>query len=219
MPRGLLLGQFTLVLFAFFTIALNAGIPPGAAAVGHSDEPLLLGFRTIFGNGIAARGLALVGCAGLAASFHAIIYAVWPPDLFVVSRRLLSHLALSHPHHPSNAWPRSDGGLHHRLSRGSRNFSIWSKQPRRSYPSEHGRLRSSHRLPPPDDLLHSAPNRIPKHSEALQKQARCSRCLACGYHFRCNACNARAQPRLPARNNRRINLVSSRRLVFCSSRA
>ena len=85
MPRGLLLGQFTLVLFAFFTIALNAGIPPGAAAVGHSDEPLLLGFRTIFGNGIAARGLALVGCAGLAASFHAIIYA-YGRQIFSLSR-------------------------------------------------------------------------------------------------------------------------------------
>jgi ethanolamine permease len=75
MPRGLLLGLGTLVLFAFLTIVLNAGIAPGAKAVGTSDEPLLLAFRTIFGAGAASRALALAACAGLAASFHAIIYA------------------------------------------------------------------------------------------------------------------------------------------------
>jgi ethanolamine permease len=36
---------------------------------------LLLGFRTIFGPFALARLLALFACAGLAASFHAIIYA------------------------------------------------------------------------------------------------------------------------------------------------
>ena len=75
MPRGLLLGQATLVVFAFLTIALNSGIAPGAVAVGTSEEPLFLGFRTIFGNGATARVLALAGCAGLVASFHAIIFA------------------------------------------------------------------------------------------------------------------------------------------------
>ena len=75
MPKAMLLGLATLVAFAFLTIGLNAGIAPGAAAVGRSDEPLFLGFRTIFGNGVTARLLALAGCAGLIASFHAIIFA------------------------------------------------------------------------------------------------------------------------------------------------
>src|SRR5439155_11146850 len=75
MPRGLWLGLATLVLFAFLTIILNAGIEPGAVLVGQSDEPLLLGFRTIFGSGAAVKLLALFACTGLAASFHAIIYA------------------------------------------------------------------------------------------------------------------------------------------------
>ncbi len=75
MPKGMLLGLATLVLFAFLTVILNAGIAPGAKEVSRSDEPLFLGFRTIFGNGTAARLLALVGCVGLAASFHAIIFA------------------------------------------------------------------------------------------------------------------------------------------------
>ena len=75
MPKGMLLGLATLVVFAFLTIGLNAGIAPGTAVVGTSEEPLFLGFRTIFGNGATARLLALAGCAGLIASFHAIIFA------------------------------------------------------------------------------------------------------------------------------------------------
>ncbi len=75
MPRGMLLGLATLVVFAFLTIILNAGIAPGASAVGVSEEPLFLGFRTIFGKGATASILALAGCAGLVASFHAILFA------------------------------------------------------------------------------------------------------------------------------------------------
>ena len=75
MPKGLWLGLGTLVVFAFLTVILNAGIEPGAAMVGRSDEPLLLGFRTIFGPFALAKVLALFACTGLAASFHAIIYA------------------------------------------------------------------------------------------------------------------------------------------------
>jgi ethanolamine permease len=75
MPKGMLLGLATLVLFAFLTVILNAGIAPGTKEVSRSGEPLFLGFRTIFGNGAAARLLALIGCVGLVASFHAIIFA------------------------------------------------------------------------------------------------------------------------------------------------
>ncbi|MDQ1471161.1 MAG: ethanolamine permease [Bryobacterales bacterium] len=75
MPKGLWLGLATLVVFAFLTVVLNAGIEPGSAVVGRSDEPLLLGFRTIFGPFALAKVLALFACTGLAASFHAIIYA------------------------------------------------------------------------------------------------------------------------------------------------
>jgi len=75
LPKGMLLGLATLILLAFLTVILNAGIAPGASEVGRSGEPLFLGFRTIFGNGAAARGMALIGCAGLIASFHAIIFA------------------------------------------------------------------------------------------------------------------------------------------------
>jgi ethanolamine permease len=75
MPTGILAGLATLILFAFLTVILNAGIAPGARDLGRSPEPLFLGFRTIFGNGATARILALLGCTGLVASFHAIIFA------------------------------------------------------------------------------------------------------------------------------------------------
>jgi ethanolamine permease len=75
MPKGMLLGLATLILFAFLTVILSAGIAPGTKAVSRSDEPLFLGFRTIFGNGTTARFLALIGCLGLVASFHAILFA------------------------------------------------------------------------------------------------------------------------------------------------
>ncbi len=75
MPKGMLLGLATLILFAFLTVILNAGIAPGTSEVGRSDEPLFLAFQTIVGDNTAARGLALIGCAGLIASFHAIIFA------------------------------------------------------------------------------------------------------------------------------------------------
>ncbi len=75
MPGAMMLGLATLVVFAFLTIVLNAGIAPGAAVVGRSDEPLFLALRTVFGSGATARILAFAGCAGLIASFHAIIYA------------------------------------------------------------------------------------------------------------------------------------------------
>ena len=74
LPRALLWGMWTLIAASILTLALNAGIAPGAAAVGMSEEPLLLGFATIFG-GAPEWLLALAAIAGLAASFHAIVYA------------------------------------------------------------------------------------------------------------------------------------------------
>ena len=85
MPRGILLGLLTLIVCAFLTLFLNAGIAPGAQQIGLSDEPLLLGFRTIFGNGIGTKVLALLAVAGLIASFHTIIYA-YGRNIYSLSR-------------------------------------------------------------------------------------------------------------------------------------
>ena len=75
MPKGILSGLITLILCSFLTVILNSGIEPGAAKVGVSTEPLFLGFRAIFGEGMRAKLLALFACTGLLASFHTIIYA------------------------------------------------------------------------------------------------------------------------------------------------
>ena len=74
MPRGIMLGFLTLVIAAFLTLFLNSGIAPGADEVSRSNEPLFLGFKTIFGEGIAPY-LSLIAVAGLVASFHTIIFA------------------------------------------------------------------------------------------------------------------------------------------------
>ncbi len=75
MPRGILWGLFTLVICAVFTLVISSGMPPGAAALSTSDEPLFACFRTIFGAGLGAKALALVAVSGLIASFHSIIFA------------------------------------------------------------------------------------------------------------------------------------------------
>ncbi len=49
-------------------------MPDGSFAYGTSGEPILDGFRAIFGNGWA-KVLALFAVLGLVASFHAIIFA------------------------------------------------------------------------------------------------------------------------------------------------
>ncbi|MCP3919912.1 MAG: ethanolamine permease [bacterium] len=104
MPRGILLGLFTLILCAVLTLFLNAGIPPGAAAVGASDEPLFLAFQTIFGDGIGSKLLALVAVAGLIASFHTIVYA-YGRNIYSLSRSgyfpkwlSVTHASRSTPH-------------------------------------------------------------------------------------------------------------------------
>jgi ethanolamine permease len=94
MPRGILLGILTLCISATLIVFLNSGIGivrevtsvdpitnlevttriTGAFALGSSGEPLLDGFRTIYG-GTAAKLLALLAVIGLIASLHTIIYA------------------------------------------------------------------------------------------------------------------------------------------------
>mgnify|MGYP001825419479 CR=1 FL=1 len=85
LPRGLLYGLLTLVVAAFLTLFLNAGIAPGSEALGSSAEPLFEGFKTIFGAGLGAKLLALVAVTGLVASFHSIIFA-YGRQIFSLSR-------------------------------------------------------------------------------------------------------------------------------------
>lgn len=75
MPKGIIAGMFTLTVSAFMIVWLNpslAGV--GSHALGASSEPLLDGFKAIYGDNIA-KLLALVAVLGLVASFHTIIFA------------------------------------------------------------------------------------------------------------------------------------------------
>jgi ethanolamine permease len=89
MPKGIMLGMFTLIVLGFLVLIINPAIPVtrqitdasgvattvhGAFALGTSSEPILDGFRAIFGED-AAGALALAAVIGLVASFHAIIFA------------------------------------------------------------------------------------------------------------------------------------------------
>lgn len=75
MPRGILAGIFTLIVSAFMVLWLNPSIAGiGSHALAKSGEPLLDGFKAIYGDG-TAKTLALVAVLGLVASFHTIIFA------------------------------------------------------------------------------------------------------------------------------------------------
>ena len=76
MPRGIIVGMLTLVVSAFMIVLLNPSvIGVGAHKLGTSGEPLLDGFRAIYG-GLGAKTLGLVALVGLIASFHTIIFAM-----------------------------------------------------------------------------------------------------------------------------------------------
>ena len=85
LPRALAGSLATLVATAFLMLFANAGLPPGAAEVGASVDPLFLGFRAIFGSAIQAKVLALIAVVGLIASFHSIIYA-YGRNIYALSR-------------------------------------------------------------------------------------------------------------------------------------
>lgn len=75
MPRGIIAGIFTLILSAFMILWLNSSvIGIGSYKLATSAEPLLDGFKAIYGEGIA-KTLSLVAVIGLVASFHTIIFA------------------------------------------------------------------------------------------------------------------------------------------------
>lgn len=74
MPKGIMLGMATLIVSAFMILWLNSSVANGAFGLSTSLEPLLDGFKAIYGTGLA-KLLAGVAVIGLIASFHTIIYA------------------------------------------------------------------------------------------------------------------------------------------------
>ncbi len=83
-PRGSLMGMFTLLATAFVVLVLNPGVV-GAEKLSGSGEPILDGFRAIFPNSSIASLLALFALAGLVASFQGIMFAAGR-NLYSLSR-------------------------------------------------------------------------------------------------------------------------------------
>ncbi len=81
MPAGIILGMLTLIASAIAVLIINPSINGiGSFALGKSGEPILDGFRAIYGDAAVmglpiAKVLALAAVVGLVASFHTIIYA------------------------------------------------------------------------------------------------------------------------------------------------
>lgn len=96
MPKGLIAGIVTLIICAFLTLILNTGVAPGADGLQASSEPLLDGFRTLYGDSIG-KILALFAVVGLVASFHTIIFA-YGRQIYSLSRAGYIPTALSVTH-------------------------------------------------------------------------------------------------------------------------
>lgn len=75
MPKGIIFGMVTLMISAFMIVLLNPSVQGvGSFHLGSSLEPLLDGFKAVYGDsGVVILGL--VALTGLIASFHTILYA------------------------------------------------------------------------------------------------------------------------------------------------
>ncbi|WP_119392950.1 amino acid permease [Taklimakanibacter lacteus] len=75
MPKGIILGMVTLIISAFMIVLLNPSVVGvGSHKLGSSLEPLLDGFRAIYGD-IGVVVLGIMALTGLIASFHTILFA------------------------------------------------------------------------------------------------------------------------------------------------
>jgi ethanolamine permease len=85
-PRATLTALATLIVSGALVLLLNPGIT-GSEKIRTSGEPLLEGFRVIFGTGGAklAAVLGLFALTGLIASFHTIIFA-YGRNIYSLSR-------------------------------------------------------------------------------------------------------------------------------------
>jgi ethanolamine permease len=116
MPKALILGMATLMVSALLTVssipasARRAREDAGRASLAKSSEPLLDGFRVIWG-GVAAKTLAFLAVVGLIASFHTIIYA-YGRQIYSLSRAATTSTSCRSP--------RAAQGAAHGALRGTR---------------------------------------------------------------------------------------------------
>ena len=218
MPKGIILGMFTLIISAGMIVWLNPSvIGVGSFALGKSGEPLLDGFRAIYG-GSAAKILAFIAVIGLIASFHTIIYAKGR-QIYSLSRAGYFPTALV-----GDAWRLQDparrhdrrraGGFGrdvHRLVR--RGLGEGGGHHRR-HASEHGRVRRHVLLHPPGDVVHHASPQPAEYRAALSQPARHSRRGRDDHHRLGDGLLPALRPGLSRRRHRGRLLVRDRHPLF-----
>ena len=175
MPTGILLGIFTLVLSAFAVLTLNSSIAPGSWGLRASGEPLLEGFRTLFGTDLA-KLLALVAIMGLVASFHAIIFA-FGRQIYSLSRAgyFPRFLSVTHGRHET-----PQVALDRRQRRRPRRHALHLVRVRpgdrrrlhRRRAAQHGGVRRHDLLRHAGDLVHPAAHQPARHRAPLPQPLR-----------------------------------------------
>lgn len=112
MPKGIMLGMVTLIVSAFMIVLLNPSVPGvGSFHLASSLEPLLDGFRAVYGDGGVVL-LGIVALTGLIASFHTILFAQGR-QIYSLSRAGYFPTALSktHPTHRTPARAMVTGAI------------------------------------------------------------------------------------------------------------
>ena len=185
MPKGILAGLVTLTLAAFLTLILNSGIAPGAKTLASSGAPLLDGFKTIFGDGVGARALALIAVAGLVASVHTIIFA-FGRQIFSLSRAgyFPKFLSLTHPtrHTPYLALV-SGAALGLAVLLGGALPAAWpAGGGHRRDAAEHGGVRGGDLLRTADELVYPAALATAPYRAPLSQSTGCARGGGCHGH-------------------------------------
>lgn len=76
MPRGLMSSMATLVVTSFCTVIFNSMISPGAKIISLSSSPLLVGYKSVFGDNRITAGFTWLLIVGLLCSFHSFIFCM-----------------------------------------------------------------------------------------------------------------------------------------------
>ena len=171
MPKGILLGMATLVVSAFMIVLLNPSVVGvGSHKLGSSLEPLLDGFRAVYGDvGVTVLGIAAL--TGLIASFHTILYAQGR-QIYSLSRAgyFPTKLSITHATHKTPHVAMIVGSIVGLAIM----FVIWfgqgaetGRRDDRQRAPQHGGVRRDVLLHPAGDIVHPAAGEQAEHRAAL----------------------------------------------------
>ena len=96
----------TLIACSFLTVVLSAGIAPGAAKVGASNEPLFLGIPDDLRRGLEVARARAGRLRRTDRELPHDHFRLRPPDLFALARRLFSDVAFGDAWQTPDAAPR-----------------------------------------------------------------------------------------------------------------